>query len=340
MGLTAVAAAAVLSMGSAGEPPVSFETSQDPIAGVVDNGRLFYWDVVAHRSAIGRFDMGTRSAQVLHRLSRPWETPDEMDAANGRVAVETIDGGRRIRTRVIAIEGDTGEVSELAESSFGYRGGCGGRVELDDVAPSGDVLVAETNVPCGSRAGSFTLTAYGREGPRVLLSRTARSISLSEAPSRRLSGQQLLTVGLRRARVRDLSTGAVRRMRPRRGYDAFIAGSVGSDGRVLLTEWREGPLTRFAVRLVGRGERGRGGSVVEASPGVAPGADFCGDRPVLSTFSRNRRASIRFVDPHELIWRGRVPNLDLFTTCDERDFVVISDFGRTRTRITAHRLPG
>jgi hypothetical protein len=102
--------------------------------------------------------------------------------ANGRVAFEVSPTIRR--SRVMVIDVATGAVSELARGRYYDRRNCGSSVHLEDMSPSGEVLVTKASVPCGQRTGRRVVRAHGPGGARTLLVRPTRIPFLSDGPPR------------------------------------------------------------------------------------------------------------------------------------------------------------
>jgi hypothetical protein len=143
-------------------------------------------------------------------------------------------------------------------------------------------------------------------------------------PWRQLVGDQLVTWGDRLVRVRDLTTGRIRRFRPADRLSSFGEPAVAEDGRVFLDQFRymgEGKFPMQTIRLVSASGSSK---VVHRMQRVYGEARFCGDRPVLHTFNQRARLSVRLLDPAVDIFDGTLPEPDTYASCDARHFVLVT----------------
>lgn len=262
-----------------------------------------------------------------------------LHADGGRVAFGTERG--RYESAVFAMDAQTGAVVELGRGRARDRWACGRAVKLDDVSPTGDVLFEQATVPCSSRRGRLLVRASGPSGARALVSRPADAAFLSQVePFRRLAGEHLLTFGRRLARVRNLSSGVTRRLRPLTRRSQFGTVDVAADGRVLLDEWRSlAHLPEEVVRLVGSGGRGRAGAVVHRSRSAFGRAHFCGAHEVLHTVRGRGRLRVRLLDPPSTLVEGLLPKPTAEGTCDDGHLVLTVAVPRRVDRVFVYDLP-
>jgi hypothetical protein len=237
----------------------------------------------------------------------------------------------------------SGPVTVLARGRTYRRRDCGHAVTLDDVSSSGEVLYEEAIVPCPRRTGRFVVRAQrSGEPPRTLVSaRTDGAFVSFGPPFRSLAGRQLLTVGERRARVRDLDTGAVRRLLPVGDPYGLGPVDVAADGRVLINElgFVRGRPPEQVIRLLGSHHRNRGGEVVHRTRREYGDARFCGSQAILFTVTARGRYTLRTLDPAAELYRGTLPDPDVETACDDRFLVATVAVAGRADRVFAFRLP-
>jgi hypothetical protein len=337
MSLAALLAAAAVPIGPAAEP-TSFEL-RDSFGGEVDGGGFVFARHLS-RELVQRRDFATGLTTTLWRAPREQAWIPAIDAAGGRVAFELSSSIRR--SRVMMIDVASGAVSELARGRYYDRRNCGSSVHLEDVAPSGEVLVTKANVPCGRRSGQLVVRAHGPAGTRTLLVSPTRIPFLSDGPPhRRLAGDQLLTFGDRTARVRDLASDAVRQLRPLDPRSRFGPLAVAPDGRVLLNELRfsRRDLPLQTIRLLGPTEQGGASTVVHRSRRAFGEVHFCGDRPMMHAVGPGRQRRLRVLDPPQELFSGVVPDFDWTTSCDAHHFAVSVGLRGKPDRVYVHTLP-
>lgn len=324
---------------AAAAEPRTFETP-NPFAGQVDGGGIIYSDGRGFR----RFDLATGADRYIHR--RPRRTAFDVsswDVAGGRIAMELQGAGALLRSGALVFDTNTGIRTRIPPGRLFDRRDCGRDVKLEDVSPSGEALITETTVPCGTRRGRLTVKAYSADGTRTLLSRPTRSPFLSDGlPYRSLVGDQLLTQGETIVRVRELSTGRVRVMRAL-GHPTRLSGAaVGPDGRVLIDEFRRVPgqiRPRQIVRLVGPRQRGREGTIVHDSDRAFTGPQFCGRHAVLFTMTPRARYELMVLDPRTVLSSGVLPDADVDISCDAGALVVTSGYAEKHGRLDVFQLP-
>ena len=342
--LTALIAAAAVPVGPAAEP-TSFEL-RDSFGGEVEGGGFVFARHLSSRGSsqsrelIQRHDFATGLTTTLWSAPRERAFIPAIDAAGGRVAFEV--SATIQSSRVMVIDEASGAVSELARGRYYARRNCGSSVHLEDVAPSGEVLVTTASVPCGMRTGRLVVRAHAPAGPRTLLVRRTHIPFLSDGPPhRRLAGDQLLTFGDRSARVRDLATGEVRRLQTLDPRARLGPMAVAADGRVLFNEFTFSRYDRprQTIRLLGPGDDGRAGAVVHRSRQAFGEAHFCGERPVMHTVGPGKRRQLRVLDPPQELFSGTVPEFDWTTSCDAHHFAVTVGLRGKPDRVYVHTLP-
>ena len=341
--LTALIAAAAVPVGPAAEP-TSFAL-RDSFGGEVDGGGFVFARHLSSRGSsrsrelIQRHDFATGVTKTLWSAPRERAWVPAIDAAGGRIAFEV--SSTIQSSRVMVIEA-SGAVSELARGRYNARRNCGSSVHLEDVAPSGEVLVTTTRVPCGQRSGRMVVRAHGPASTRTLLVSPTRIAFLSDGPPhRRLAGDQLLTFGDRSARVRDLAAGQVRRLQTLDPRGRLGPMAVAADGRVLFNEltFSRHERPRQTIRLLGPADEGRAGAVVHRSRQAFGEAHFCGERPVMHTVGPRKRSQLRILDPPQELFSGTVPEFDWTTSCDAHHFALVVGLRAKPDRVYVHTLP-
>jgi hypothetical protein len=325
---------------AAAAEPRTFETP-DFFEGQVDGGGLVHFDGHGFR----RLDLATGTDRYVHR--RPRRTAFDVSSWNasaGRIAMELDGGGRNRRSGALIFDTNTGVRTRIPPGRVDDLSGCGRAVKLDDMSPSGDALITEAVVPCGRRRGHLTVTVYTTTGRRTLISRPTRHAFISSMvpPFRRLVGDHLMTQGERIVRVRDLSTGRTRVVRPLARRAALAGAALGPDGRVLIDEFRRVPgraRPRQIVRLVGPHQRGRQGTIVHDTRRAFAGTRFCGRRPVLFTTTLRARYQLILLEPRTVLASGVFPDADVDISCDAGAVAVTSGIGDERGRVEVFDLP-
>ena len=339
MSLTALSAALALSITPAQADARAEFAAANSFGGVATSGGLFYATTPAGRSAIRRLDLTTGAIRTLYIAPDRRTYVSSLSASGGRVAFQTERG--RYESAVFGMDAATGAVVELASGRARDRWVCGRAVKLDDVSPAGDALFEDVTVLCSTRRGRLLVRAHGPSGERTLVSRPADAAFLSQGePHRRLAGEHLLTFGRRLARVRNLASGATRRLRPLTRRSQFGSVELAADGRVLLDEWRGlAHLPEQVVRLVGSGGRGRAGEVVHRSRSAFGEARFCGAHEVLYTVRGRGRLRLRLLDPPSTLAEGLLPDANAEGTCDDAHIVMTVARPRRVDRVYVYDLP-
>jgi hypothetical protein len=332
---------AVLGVGAPGAAAQSRTIETTRLAtGLFDGSDVIHYDGNAFR----RFDLVTEEDPVVYRRPRnPRFRVGNWDVAAGVIGVqlETFD-----RTSVLIIDSITGAVRHVRGGHTSENTGCGRSVRLDDVSPSGEVLISTARVPCPDGTGRLTIAAHGAASTRNLGSRRIRSAwQSSDMPLRQLSGDHLLTIGERRARVRDLQTGRVRHFHLHAAFADFGGGAVASDGRVLLEEWSFRPpsdVPRQQIRLYDPVGGMADGRVVHSSRRLFGQPLFCAERPVVFSTGRRGRYELERPDTGALLATGVIPDFEYAqVSCDSNTLVAITgDFDRRPGRIDVHPLSG
>jgi hypothetical protein len=114
---------------------------------------------------------------------------------------------------------------------------------------------------------------------------------------------------------------------------------VAADGRVLLHQFRFMGKRRFpleTIRLTGASGPGR---VVHRTRRVFGQARFCGERPVLDTFTQRGRLRLTVLDPPMEVFEGVMHGPDVESSCDARHFVQVTISGDDDERAYVHALP-
>lgn len=339
MSLTALSAALALSTTPAQTNAQAEFPAANSFGGVATSGALFYASTPGGRWAVRRLDLASGAIRTMYTAPDRRTYVSGLSAGGGRVAFETERG--RYESAVFAMDAETGALVELGRGRARDNWDCGRAFKLDDVSPAGDVLFEEATVPCSSRRGRLLVRADGPSGERTLVSRRADVAFLSQGePHRRLAGEHLVTFGRRLARVRNLSSGVMRRLRPLTRRSQFGSVEVAADGRVLLDEWRGlAHLPEEVVRLVGSGGRGRAGAVVHRSRSAFGEARFCGPHEVLYTLRGRGRLRLRLLDPPSTLVEGLLPEPDAEATCDDPHLVLTVAVPRRVDRVYVYDLP-
>lgn len=209
---------------------------------------------------------------------------------------------------------------------------CGSEVSLEDVSQDGELVIDRTSTAC--RRGAVprhVLRRYPKLGPAAVLLRY-RERSSDESRQWRLAGNRLLEADERGAVVRDLATGASRRIR-RRGRGFLVTwADLDAPGNVVLGEFRfPSRSVRSLVRLFGPSGLGR---VLFDAAGTQDEPRFCGSRLVEQRISRERQELLAYDDlaapPRSLFSTPRASrDLEIQLACDA-DTAVLVDFQATR----------
>jgi hypothetical protein len=324
MSLLALAAVTVLQVGGAH-------------GGVVTDGALIYQGDAGARGTFERLELDSGARTRLYTAPDRRTAISGMDAGGGRAAFETTSR----QTRIFTMGATGANLQELAHGrDYDYRD-CGRALDLLDVSSSGEVLYDDVAVPCATHRGRRSLRAFSpATGTRTLSSHPARSVFLSFGPPfRQLAGDQLVTWGPRLVRVRNLATDRVRRFRVPDRLTTFREPAVAEDGRILLDRFRsmgrDRP-PRQTIRLV---SPSGGPKVVHRTRHAFGQARFCGDRPVLQTFTLARRLRLSLLEPRVLVFDGLMPRRDLDASCDARHFALLT-VGRDEGELVyVHELP-
>jgi hypothetical protein len=307
MSLAAVLAAAVIPIGSAHD-------------GVVSDGSLYY---LGDRGTVKRLELDTGVKSTVYKAPDRYTHISELEAGGGRLAFETT----RRAVRIFAMNDDGTGLKEIARSRAFARD-CGGMLRLLDVSPSGKLLYDDVRVRCSTHRGRHKVVAYGSR-PRTLVSTPAETLFLTMGPPwRQLVGQQLVTWGDRLVRVRNLASGRTRRFRPPDLRSSFAEPAVAADGRVLLDVYRSMGRGEFPLQTIRLVSASGTSTVVHRMQRVYGQARFCGDRPLLHTFSQRGSLRIRLLEPPVEVAAARL-DLDVEASCDATHFVLLT-IGRDR----------
>jgi hypothetical protein len=307
MSVAALMAATVFQLGSAH-------------SGVAVDGGLVYLSDAHRRTVIRRLDLETGERTLLYTAPDPRTPIVDLQAGGGTVVFQLAGSVKRVY-RMSA----RGEGREQLFAPRDYVRDCGRVIRLRDVSRSGTLLYEDVTVPCRTRRGRYRLrTLDSANHGHTLTRRPARSLFLSDGvPFHQLSGEQLVTWGDGIVRVRDLSTGRVRRFRPADRLSDFSEPDVAADGRVLLSEFRHmgrGRFPRQTIRLVSASGKS---TVVHRRQRVYGDARFCGDRPVLKTFDQRGRLRLSLLAPLVPLFDGRHER-DVEASCDTGHFVLVT----------------
>jgi hypothetical protein len=315
--------------------------------GVVDGGAIVH----SEARSIRRFDLATGMDTVVYRIPRGSRYRiSDFDAAAGRIGIELEAGFSRSAARIV--DTNTGVVTRIPSGRYDELRVCGRSVKLDEVAPSGQVLVTEASLSCAGRGpntvvgrgrpGRLTVKAYGRASTRTLVARPTVDPFLSDGPPyRSLAGDQFMTVGDRMVKVRDLSTGRTRRLRTLRRGESLVGAAVGPDGSVLIGEFRRIPghvRPREIVRLAGPKQEGRAGAIVHDTTSFYTEPRFCGARPVLFSSTPHGRYKLALLRPPTLLASGVLADSEADVSCDASTLVAISPTEDGRTTVAVHNL--
>ena len=327
--------------------PVGAAQSSQPVevvargsfGGQVTDGALFYPVFTNGRTGINRLELSTGERRRVYTAPRGVDVFG-LEADGGRVGFQTDD--RAHRHRIYLMDAASRAALQLAHGRIYERRDCGHDLKLHDVSPAGELLYEETIVPCDGKRGTLAVRAYDpATGTRTLRSRRMKFAPISQGePSRRLAGDQLLTAGESRARVRDLSSGAARQIRSLGARSSMQALDVAGDGRVIVHDWR-GVRDRpeETIRLMRAADSGRGGAVVHRTRRAFGEARFCGSRAVLFTITKRARYRLSLLDPAAPLAEGVLPDADTETTCDAHQFVVTTVAPRRADRAYVFTLP-
>jgi hypothetical protein len=336
--LASLAMSAVIPFAAAAQPR-SVPVPHGAFGGELDRGALFYTGYRGGHSTLERFDLASAQRTVLYA---PRDRRGEIvgvEAGGGSLAIQVERGFQR--DKVLALDPLRGAPALIASGRTFERRGCGRGVKLEDVSESGDIVVSQADVRCGRRHGTFRVRAYRPVGRPLTLERRATDTpAISDGgPYRTLEGTHFLSWWERRARVRDLATGTLRRFAVPGPLWLLSSADVDARGRVLLDEvrWR-GRTYRQRVRLAGPGGQGSAGRVVFDSPDIhraSVAAHFCGRHVVLHAWAV-RRERLFLVEPPLVLRDGRPHAVDFEPTCDARQYVQLD---ADRDRALVYDLP-
>jgi hypothetical protein len=282
--------------------------------GVVVDGGLVYRDASHGRSVIRRLDLETGARTLLYAAPHRRTPIVDMEAGGGTIVFQLAGAVKRVYRM--------GARGAGLKQLFGVRdhgARCGRVIRLRDVSTGGELLYEDVTVSCRTHMGRYRLRTLDPENrARVLRTHRMDDLFLTDGPPfHQLAGEQLVTWGDRIVRVRDLTSGRVRRFRRASRLSSFSEPDVAADGRVLLDEFRYMGRGRFPLQTIRLVDAAGGSTVVHRRQGIYGAARFCGDHAVVYTFSRRRRLRLRVVDP------PLEPRLgDSYATCDGRHFVL------------------
>jgi hypothetical protein len=336
MSLAALLAVVAMPLAPAqADPPTEFPVS-DAHDGVVTDGSLYYRSSRGGRGTIRRVELDSGRKTTVFTAPNRRTHLSELEAGGGRVAVETTANG----VRILALDAATGAIAEIARGHDYERRDCGRTLKLHDVSPSGEILYEEAVVRCGRRRGRQFVRAHSSgSGTRTLTSRGTDTVFISmDAPYRSLAGDQLVSFGSRIARVRNTVTGAVRRFRPADRLSTLARVSVAADGRLIINEFRfmgrDRP--RQTITLVDpSGAR----TAVYRTRRAFGETLFCGERPVMNTFSQRGRMRLRILDPPQEVFDGSLRDWDSESSCDGSHFVLVVRVHGEPNLVQVYELP-
>jgi hypothetical protein len=315
-------------------------TVQHPVDDPVLFGRTVVY--AAQRGShvlIERLDLDNRKSVRLFAIP-PGYGFDRLRGGGGRLAVGIArDAGRRSITKVIALD-SSGRRTFVATARARFSNGnptCGRGLELEDVSEQGEVLVEESQYPCGrARPATEKIVLVDASNRHELIRRRPSR----EEPDWQLVGRRLLESSAAVARVRDLSTGELLSITPRRRGSRLGTVALNLTGHVALSEYTGGaPSFRARVRLLAPQVPVGGSRLLAADRNVAHVLQFCGTKLVDETMSLRGWEEVLVRDsvgePPRTLLRRREPRnlLDRATVCDEHSYVRIEDRGSAGRRI-------
>ena len=309
--------------------------------GEVAGSSLVYLDAERGRGVVRRLGLDSGTLTTLYAAPDRRTQVGSLEAGGNTAAVETV--SRDAGIRLIVIDAETGARRTIARGRHDLTG-CGHRIELLDVSPAGAVLFREATVRCGRRSGVMRVRMHHPEhGLRTLVRRRVEDTFFSSGPPWYVLGSDLLvTWGDRVVRVRDLSSGELRRFTPPDLFTSFSEPQVADDGRVALGEFRfmgRNRPPRQTIRLLGPTDGGGDGRVVHRTRRAFGDLRFCGERPVLRTLTRRGVFRLRALDPPVDVFTGRIEP-DGEGSCGPRHWVWQTISGNARESAFVYALPG
>jgi hypothetical protein len=295
---------------------------------------LFYVVRTRRQESIKRLDLTTLQTAPAYALrSASAQLGGLVRAGGGRVAFDVQDINPRggFGSKVVELDPAGGPSHVVATGLLRNtkRKNCGTEVSLEDVSQDGALVIDKARLGCGRRAAArHVLRRYAVGPPSVLLRYTERLSD--ESRQWRLAGNRLLEATERGARITDLATRTVRRVRPARRFQTVWA-DLDSVGNAVVGELSfHGRSTREVVRL-------SGGPVLLDARDTAAQPRFCGSRLVEQTVSRDKQELLvcddLAVPPRVAFSTPRhSSDLEIQLSCDA-DTALLTDYQRGRRTV-------
>jgi hypothetical protein len=310
---------------------------------VVSGDALYYGTGREDWTEIRRVPLTGGPSRVIYRAPRPYGI-DRLRGGGGRLAVGLAAGAwrPRLRSRIVTLDLAGARPTTVASARLRGTRLCGSTLQVADVSPEGEVLVAEGRPGCRRGQRDRTRILLHADGRAREVARY-RGVAVNDEHGWRLVSGRLLRTTELAARISDLATGTNRLIRPRGSRRGFVAGDLDPAGSAVVKEIPLGEKRRLSelIRVHAPGDPPTGGRVVYSSRRVLSTVMFCGSKLVEYRLGGRREVVVvrdtMQAAPRELFSRGALSE-EPTAACDDRTLVLVDSLRRNRTRIESHPL--